>query len=256
MTQRQMYGKPPIEEALCEFRFKSDQDWDFTVPGRLYARLENEYPGKPRDQKAVEIGLDIQEGSPLNMKYNEGLARVQLLSTDGRRMVGVGPNTLTVHILKPYQYPDSRVSGWEDFKDRISAALDAYWHVTEPEGISRVGIRYINKITIPQENSDIKKYLQMALPKAEKLPKKLAHFMSQFEYDYQDEVRLILSQGYADTSQEECNTELLLDLDVIWSPPEPVLQESALKMVDDLHTREGVAFEAIITDKTRELFNA
>ena len=257
MTQRTMYGKPPIEEALCEFRFKSDQDWDFTIPGRLYSKLENEYPGKPRDQKAMEIGLAIQEGSPPNMRYNEGLARVQLLSKNGRRMVGVGPNALTVHILKPYQDPDSGINGWEDFKSRISVALKAYWQVAEPEGICRVGIRYINKITIPQGELDVKEYLQMALPGARELPKNLTltRFINQAEYDYQDEVRLILSQGYAGISQE-CNRELLLDLDVIWSPPETVLQERALEMVDDLHAREGVAFEAIITNKTRELFNA
>lgn len=255
MTQRMMYGKPPIEEALCEFRFKSDQDWDLTIPGRLYAELEEEYPGKPRDQKAMEIGLDIQEGSPPNIRYNEGLAKVQLLSKNGRRMVGVGPNALTIHILKPYQDLDSETNGWEDFKSRISVALKAYWNVAEPEGICRVGIRYINKIIIPQRELDIKEYLQVALPGAEKLPKDLTRFMSQVEYEYQDKVRLILSQGYAGMSQE-CNRELLLDLDVIWSPPETVLQERALEMVDNLHTREGVAFEAIITDKTRELFNA
>jgi len=255
MTQHhRKYGKPPIEEALCEFRFKPDQDWDFTVPGRLYTKLEKEYPGKPRNQKAAAIGLDIQEGSPLNIKYNEGLARVELLSEDGRRMVGVRPDALTVHILKPYQYAELEVDGWEGFKSRILVALSAYWEVTEPKGIYQVGIRYINKIIIPEKEADIKEYLQMALPSVKELPKKLTRFMSQVEYDYEDDVRLILSQGYASVSQEH-NRELLLDLDVIWSPPEPVRQEKALEMVNDLHLRETIAFEAIITDKTRELFN-
>ena len=251
-----MYRNPPIDEALCEFRFKSCQDWDLTVPGRLYAKLENKYPGKPRDQKAVEIGLDIQEGSTPNMKYNEGLARVQLLSRDERKIVGVGPNTVTIHILKPYQDPNSGTGGWQDFKSRISDALAAYWDVAKPEGICRVGIRYINKMTIPQENPDIQDYLQIALPGASELPKNLTRFINQVEYEYQDEVRLILSQGYADMPEKEYKRELILDLDVIWSPPEPVLQEKALEMVDDLRGRERKAFEAIITDKTRELFNA
>ena len=254
MTQRQKYGEPPIEEALCEFRFKSDQDWDFTVPGRLYAKLEKEYPGKPRNQKAVKIGLDVQDGSPTNMKYNEGLAGVQLLSKNETRIVGVGYNTLTVHMLKPYQDADSENGGWEDFKSRISVALNAYWEVTEPEGIYRVGIRYINKIIIPDEKVDITEYLQTALPSVQKLPEKLTRFVNQFEYDYEDEVRLILSQQGAGASQEN-NREILLDLDVIWSPPEAVPKEKALEMVNDLHSREIAAFEAIITDKTRELFN-
>ena len=254
MTQGQRYGKPPIEEAVCELRFKSDQDWDFTVPGRLYTKLENEYPGKPRDQKAVAIGLDIQEGGPANMKYNEGLVGVQLLSKNQKRMVGVGPNRLTIHMLKPYQDPDIEIDGWEDFKSRIEVALYTYWDVAKPEGICRVGIRYINKIIIPEQEADIKEYFQITFPNVEELPKKLTRFVNQVEYDYEDDVCLILSQGYADVSQER-SRELLLDLDVIWSPHEPVPQKRALAMTDVLHSREIEAFEAIITDKTRELFH-
>lgn len=254
MTQHRKYSKPPIEEALCEFRFKPGQDWDFTFPGRLYVELEKEYPGKPMDQKAVGTGLDVQDGSPPNTTHNEEPVGVQLMSENKRRIVKVEPDKLTVHMLKPYQDPDLKVSGWEDFKSRISVALKAYWRVAKPEAICRVGIRYINKIIISEREADIKEYLQMTLPNIEKLPKKLTRFVSQVEYDYENRVRLILSQGYAGVSQEN-STELLLDLDIIWSPPEPVLQEEALAMVDDLRTREREAFEAIITDKTRELFN-
>ncbi|MYF20208.1 MAG: TIGR04255 family protein, partial [Synechococcus sp. SB0677_bin_5] len=176
MTQGQRYGKPPIEEAVCELRFKSDQDWDFTVPGRLYTKLENEYPGKPRDQKAVAIGLDIQEGSPPNMKYNEGLVGVQLLSKNQKRMVGVGPNRLTIHMLKPYQDPDIEIDGWEDFKSRIEVALNAYWDVAKPEGICRVGIRYINKIIIPGQEADIKEYFSNNFSKCRGTAKKANTF--------------------------------------------------------------------------------
>ena len=254
MTQPRKYRRPPIEEALCEFRFEPGQDWDSTVPGKLHSKLEKQYPGKPRDQKAVEIELDIQGNSQPNIKYNEALVRVQLLSENEKRMVGVGPDALAIHILKPYQDPDSEVVGWKDFKSRISVALNAYWDVTRPEGICQVNIRYINKITIPEKKADIKDYSRIALPNIEGLPGKPARFVSQIEYNYEDKVRLVLSQGYAGVSQEH-SRELLLDLNVIWSPPEPVRREKALTMVDDLHSRETAAFEAIITEKTRELFH-
>lgn len=253
MSQRQKYQEPPIEEALCEFRFKSSRAWDFTVPGRLYDKLEHEYP-VTRDQKAVAIGLDIQEAGPSSMEYNQGVARVQLLSKNGRRMIGVGPDTLAIHMLNPYQDPNSEASGWEDFKVRISAALGACWDITDPEGVCRVGIRYINKIIISEKSANVKEYFQVPLPHLNGLPEKLTRFVNQIEYDYHDQVCLILSQGYTGISQEG-NGELILDLDVIWNPPEPVPKDKALEMVEDLHTREVKAFEAIITDKTRELFH-
>lgn len=253
MTQHQRYKNPPIEEALCEFCFNSSQDWDFTIPGKLHSKLEDDYSGKSRNQKAMNV--KIQAGDLPNLKCNEELARVQLVSRDGKRIVGVGPNTLSVHMLRPYQSSDSKNSGWADFKSRITKALNTYWDVTESDGICRVGIRYINKIIIPAEETDIKEYLQVTLPNVNGLSKKLTSFTNQVRYDYQDEVRLILSQGYTAAVSQAHHRELLLDLDVIWSPPEPVLQDEALRMVDDLRTREREAFEAIITDKTRELFN-
>ena len=37
---------------------------------------------------------------------------------------------------------------------------------------------------------------------------------------------------------------------------ETVDKDTALEIVDDLRTRAGTAFEAVITDKAGELFNA
>ena len=47
----------------------------------------------------------------------------------------------------------------------------------------------------------------------------------------------------------------MADLDVIWEGDEAKSIDSVMELVDDLHEREGKAFEAIITDATRKLFN-
>ena len=43
MQERRRYRNPPIEEALCEFRFKPGRDWDLTIPGKLQAAIGEEY---------------------------------------------------------------------------------------------------------------------------------------------------------------------------------------------------------------------
>ena len=63
MGQRRRYRNPPIEEALCEFRFPPEQDWDPTIPGKLQTKFGDEYTGKPREQRVVEVGLEAQEVS-------------------------------------------------------------------------------------------------------------------------------------------------------------------------------------------------
>ena len=101
-----VYKNPPIVEAICEFRFSADTDWDLTIPGRLHERLGSEYTGKPRSQEVVQAELDRETSA---LRVSQAVARVQLPSADGTRMVAVGPRVLSVHVLKPYP-------GWEEFR--------------------------------------------------------------------------------------------------------------------------------------------
>ena len=201
--------------------------------------------------------LKAQGGRPPNLQYNEALASVQLVTKAGKRMVGVGPGVLSVHMLHPYQDPNkAEESGWAEFHPRIETALDAYWKVAAPDGVTRIGIRYINKIVIPQKTVEVSNYLTCALPEASGLPDSLSlkHFMSRVEYAYQDGVRLVMSQGLIEAPSDHVG--FLLDLDVIWEGATPLVCDEALKKASELRTLEREAFETVITDKTRELFDA
>ena len=255
MHQRRRYKNPPIEEAICEFHFSPSQDWDFTIPGKLHTELSEEYTGKPQEQKVVEVGLETQGGKPPNLRYGEGLAKVQLVTEDGKRMIGVGPDILSVHIMRPYQstaHPGQ--SGWDEFYPRIQKAIEAYWKVSEPIGVKRIGIRYINKIVIPRIKARVENYLKCALQDVNGLPDQIFSFMSRTEYNYQDNVRLVLLQGSIETPPN--NVGFLLDLDVIWQNADPITRDDALTKVSELREREREAFETVITDKARELFDA
>ena len=256
MNQRRRYKNPPIEEALCEFRFASGTDWDFTIPGKLQGALGDRYSGKPREQKAVQIGLRVQNGKPADLEYGEGLAKVQLVEQEGRRMVGVGPNVLSIHMLRPYQDTlNAEQGGWQEFGPRIAAALKAYRDVAQPEGINQIGVRYINKIEIPLTNIKIEEYLNCVHLKTEGLPEQYVNFLSRVEYVYEDKARLVLSYGLLDASSN--GVDCLLDLDVIWQRGDtPIEWKASLEIASDLHERAGMAFEAIVTDKARELFGA
>ncbi len=255
MSERRIYKSPPIEEALCEFRFRPSQEWDLTVPGKLQLQLGTEYSGKSQEQKVVSFELKAQEGRLPNISYGEGLAKVQLRTENGNRMVAIGKDVLSIHILRPYHDPDhGGRSGWEEFKPRIKQALNAYWEVVGPQGVFRVGMRYINKITIPEEAVRVEDYLLCALPVVAGLPENLRNFMSRVEYEYEEGVRLVLSQGAIDSPPNHVG--FLLDLDVIWEIPDITDLDEVMAVAEKLRERERAAFEAVITDKARELFDA
>lgn len=253
MSRRQ-YSNPPIEEAICEFHFHPNQEWNLTVPGKLHAKLDDEYSGKPQEQRGVEVVLEPRKDSRASLKYGEGLARVQLVTKDGKRKVGVGQNVLSVHMLRPYDNPSgSSCRGWDEFQSRIRKAFNHYWDVTQPKGVRRISVRYINKIVIPQTAVKVESYLKCALPEVGGLPDRVNSFMSRIDYVYEDGIRLVLSQGSLDASADRI--EFLLDLEVVWENPELVVRNEALNMVNDLRNREREAFENVITDETRNLFH-
>lgn len=253
MSRRQ-YSNPPIEEAICEFHFHPNQEWNLTVPGKLHAKLDDEYSGKPQEQRGVEVVLEPRKDGHASLKYGEGLARVQLVTKDGKRKVGVGQNVLSVHMLRPYNGPPgSPYGGWEEFQSRIRKAFNHYWDVTQPKGVRRISVRYINKIIIPQTAVKVESYLKCALPEVGGLPDRVNSFMSRIDYVYEDGIRLVLSQGSLDASADRI--EFLLDLEVVWENPELVVRNDVLNMVSELRNREREAFENVITDETRNLFH-
>ncbi len=250
---RHQYNNPPIQEALVEFRFEPSQEWDLTMPGRLHAELAASYPGKPRQQNVVEASLVAREGQAPNFEVRDGLGKVQLVTDDASRLVAMGPDVLSVHMLQPYQRK-AEGSGWDEFRPRIVEALNGYWKVADPVGVQRIGLRYINKVAIPESSVEIGRYLRAAPPSVEGLPSQLRGFVARVEYTYDDEVRLVVSHATVDALEGQ--VAFLVDIDVIWKSEAAVGREKALDMADDLRVRERDVFEALITDEARRLFDA
>ena len=259
MTEPRCYNNPPIEEAVCEFRFKPGNEWDLTIPGKLQAKINGDYTGKPQQQRAFQVALHETEGRPQELQYGDGLEKILLVTENGKRKVGVGNNVLSIHMLRPYQDPTgASQGGWEEFLQRIKEALDAYWHVATPEGVSSIGVRYTNKISIsfsksqPSAKIKIKDYLHCAPPDVEGLPEEKGGYISRVEYIYDQNNILILSHGTVSAPPEQVC--FLLDIDVISKIANPIEQDEALKITKSLREREREVFELLITDKARGLF--
>jgi uncharacterized protein (TIGR04255 family) len=250
--ERRQYKIPPIEEALCEFRLSPDSDWDLTVIGRFQAHenIGSEYPGKPVEHQVLEGNLRIEAGVPQGLATRQGLMKVQFPSSDETRLVGVGPNLLSVHVLRPYERDN-----WDGFKERIRKALEAYDKVAEPKGIVRIGMRYINKVTVPEPNASPERYFKYTPTRVEGIPCSMSGFFCRNEYLYDDGVKLLLTHTLIPPpSQNE--TSFILDLDVIWDDQEsPRGVHNILPFVEELRTRERDAFESLITDASREVFD-
>lgn len=235
-AERRRYKNPPIEEALVEFHFAAGHEWDLTIPGKLHERVKAEYPTSRQQMMVPPIP---------GFALPPGIGRVQLVGPDATRLLSLGPNVLSVNVLRPYE-------GWELFRPRIERALRAYLEVSGAEKVSRIGLRYINRIAFTSEPVEITEYFEGGPPSPNGLPERVGGFVHRSEYGFDDGVKLVVTFA----SIPGPINSFLLDLDVIWESAEALDFDAAIVKVEELHDREKGAFEALIKDKTREALNA
>jgi uncharacterized protein (TIGR04255 family) len=249
--ERRVYKQPPIEEALCEFRFASDAEWDPILPLVFHEQIKESYPGKPIQRTPIEANLHAgsdQAGASFLLKQE--LGRIQFPSEDGKALLSIGQNVLSTHMLRPYRR-------WEEFRPRIKEALDKYSNTLPCNGIRRIGLRYINKIEIENTGTlDLNMYFKVPPMSPQGFPTRITSFIIRTEHIYDDEpIKLILT--FADTSAKEGFAAFLMDLDLVWEFGEsPLPIEDAMNKVEILRERERDAFEQLITDNSREIFDA
>lgn len=178
------------------------------------------------------------------------------MSSDGKRLLGIAPGTFSIHELRPY-------SGWESFHKRILSSVQSLLKLANEISISRLGIRFINRIPITEESAELSAFFTCVPDKAGNLPEAVVSFFARVDFAYpQDDsiVRVTFASGDGSTDAPI----VMLDIDAIWenqsSPLVLTADKDAIKKFDlmlcNLRDRERDVFEGLITDTTRKVFDA
>lgn len=249
LYERRRYRQPPIIEAVCEFRFaQGTADWNPAIPGLLYERLRTEYPETPRQQLGTGVEFEPQSPSSGRISLTPATS-VELSDADERNSVVLAPNLLVVRVRTPYP-------GWETFHGRIVHVLSQFAEVSGEAAVHRIGIRYVNRVVVQSENVRLDEYFNAPPSTPDDFPESLVGVFARFESHYEEsdqrDVRLVYTFASA---PEENGSAFMLDLDVIEFFQQAVPLGGALPLTD-LKSKETAAFEAIITDRTRDLIDA
>ncbi|QSR88497.1 TIGR04255 family protein [Methylacidiphilum caldifontis] len=234
------YKNTPIIEALCEFRLTKDTHWDLIVPGLFYEKVKDTYP--EREQRMIQE-FELAKG-PQSLQQRIGTSeRSFLFAPDRKTLIQVGPHLLVVNILKPYP-------NWQQFKQRIQKAWSSLQEVVEIRGLERIGLRYINQIEFPTQDSMLEEYLEFYPFIGKKLPKQKTSFIVGSEFSYEADrdrcrVQLMPSIG------NEKMTAVFLDIDYFLARSRGLEVSAALSWVEEAHNRVEEVFEGCITDKLR-----
>jgi uncharacterized protein (TIGR04255 family) len=237
------YKAPPIVEAVCEFRLTPDTPWDLTIPGLFYEKVRGTFPN--REQRVIqEVELTHEpQGLQQQIRTSE---RILLFSDNRKMLVQVGPRMLAINALKPYPT-------WQGLKPHIVKAWESLRDIVEVRGIQRIGLRYINRIELPDSPMKISEYFEFYPLIGSRLPQNAVNFITGADFDYTDgRDRCRLQLTHASNTQE--NKTFMLDIDYFLAKPRAVDISDALSWVEEAHGRVEEVFEGCITDRLRAMF--
>ena len=247
------YANPPLIEAICDFHFIPGQPWDWTVLGLVYDQIKGEFPNKfqpPGPMFNVSIGTPPSGPMP-------GMVRMQFQREDGSALVQVGPDNLTINHLTPY-------SGWPGYRDMIAGTLSAYRGIAAPQGLSRIALRYVNRINIPARlmgefGVEIGDYVLAQPSVPDRIPQVFSSWAQRVEMSFDEANMVLVLQSGTGPGSEAFPVSILLDLTM--SPPvqmlppmQPIALDAALMWLEQAHTSIESVFEECLGPKARELF--
>lgn len=244
MFQRKEYKNPPLIEALFEIYF-SETISNLTLFGDFYNQIKSEYKNQ-KELKNVGFEMNFSPEMVHTKQFDKG-SMMRFSKEDNSQLVQITKNLLTFNKLKPY-------NGFESFKEEFQEIFDKYVDLAKPQNTERIGLRYINKITIPEETFSLDDYFNFSLRfsddsfstiagisfKVQLIPKNLSH-------------QLFVTLNSA-KSPEEGESEFLLDIYDTFISHREVDKQFILNVLDEAHENIENVFEGVITDKSRNLF--
>jgi uncharacterized protein (TIGR04255 family) len=254
MPERRHYPRTPIVEAIIDFWVVHREGFTIEDLGAIkrYGVTEG-YPIGENELFYSGEGVVPEPGGHVQYDTAPQLIGFRFTSSDKRQVFYARLGGFAFAVRAPYDR-------WETFRDEAHRLWDMYRSITKPVSVTRVGVRYINRIDIPEAPAlQIERYVRIYPEVSLDLPYEglMSNFFMQLQM-WQEDLRCMLIVNESPTAPPNPNiTSILLDFDLFreqfqepWSADE---DSTVWAFLEQLHDRKNEVFEASITERTRRL---
>jgi uncharacterized protein (TIGR04255 family) len=236
------YTAPPIIEAVIQLMYHEPLSASmFRKLGKRLAR------GYANEKAASNINAKI-EFANRTAEFEEH-PQLRLSSSDEADILIVQHHALTWSRLAPYQ-------GWDPFIERVQAEAQVAGSVTGLRKLSRMGVRYINRLDVPRIDDVVhyEQYLAINISLPQSIP--IVHsYAWRFERHFQDENLLAIVQSATVEPEVPDTGAFILDIDVVARDDIPVKLEDILAKLGQMRSLKNELFELSIRDEARASFS-
>jgi uncharacterized protein (TIGR04255 family) len=242
------YKKAPISQAILQFHVTAP---DSLKLGDLSGLVFGDNFGEPNPIFSLEGQFQFTDGQVAS-QTREDQVGFAFVREGGDRVVQAGARWFTFVWVRNY-------TDWVDFLREAEAAWLKYRQVAGPEYLTDVGVRFVNRIPMPERAVEIKDYLRLSVDVPAYLPQSVNSLFMQVDVPLpqQNVTATITSSMLPADDEVGPGGGLLLDIDVKAPLGMPVTDErfddSLRATLQRLRLAKNYVFEACITDATRGL---
>lgn len=240
------YTRPPITEAVIGITFSSPIKQ--TILTLVNKKFHSHYPNHETVSNvkiAVELA-DKQVNKPTADIDQENGHR--LSTADMTQLVLLWPSSFSLSQLAPYH-------GWDSFFDRFVRDWGVWKRIVGFQTISRIGVRYINRIDIPVTGPIIEheKFLNV-YPQLPGMLNPIEAYAIQTSSHLKDiDCRLMLNSAVVPSPILD-RASFLIDLDISKEINPPQNDNDIYDLLKKIRVQKNAIFETCISSRARELF--
>lgn len=242
-----VYPHAPIIEALLDIRAQLPNEVDLAQLENYHNQIKDRFPEKKqRVSIEVKAGLQITSITESSLSTSGGPDGFFFRSPNERKIVQARLDGFTFNKLKPYE-------NWELFSSEAKKLWNIFCQVANPIKITRVALRYINKIFFPLPMKDFKEYILTIPEVAPNLPQGLTHLFARLEIPKPEiEALAIITETMEEPNQDQ-KLPFIFDIDVFkgidYSEPDKVWKD-----FEELRLFKNEVFFNSLTEKSKEMF--
>jgi uncharacterized protein (TIGR04255 family) len=244
-SNRMTYPRAPITEAVMDIRVQA-RDGLTAEELRVLSKGTGEDFAQVKER--LHVATRITPG-PLATSQMMSPTKVgfEFRNAAGDKVVQAQLDGWSFSKLAPYE-------SWEVFRDEGRELWTRYRELAQPKQISRMALRYINRLDLPLPFDDFKKFLRTVPEIAPDLPQALSNFFLQAQIPQLDlEAMLVINMTMVPPPTATV-ASIVLDLDLFRTTNLPNTEDELWSFFEQLRARKNQAFEACITDAMRERF--
>lgn len=247
MTQPS-YSHAPITEAVIEI--KIDSSLDQTEVKKVSAKFRTHYPQDQRIESVkVALHLANKTGNDLRTQVDRNIGH-RHSSLDLTQLLVLFPSSLMVSQLAPYP-------GWDQFYRRFCRDWRIWKKAVGFKTISRIGVRYINRIDIPmvEKNVEHEAYLNV-YPKLPDFIDHVGGYAVQVVSSFEDiGCKLTLNSAVVPAPILD-HASFIVDQDIAREIDPPQSDRAIFQLLNKIRAKKNAVFEACVTDRARKLFQS